>query len=238
MTNFHKTGFAVSGLLIFATSIVPASAEVRPGPPVRHAEMMGMQPQAAPGAGMADDKMKDGMGMGMRPMTPAQPQAAPGGGMKPGMGDDKMAMPGGCCMPMMQPPGGMAASPGGMAGTGVQPMPQQARPSAPLDHMEGRIAFLRTELGITAEQSQVWEQFAQALRTGQEHQGAARQALVTSSGGQYGAPDRLEAHERHLSLRLESLRTARESFQRLYAVMNATQKQNADQLVLPVLVSF
>ena len=52
------------------------------------------------------------------------------------------------------------------------------------------------------------------------------------------APDRLKAYESHLSMRLDSLRLARESFQRLYPMLTPVQKQQADELVVPLLVSF
>ena len=56
--------------------------------------------------------------------------------------------------------------------------------------------------------------------------------------GHNGSPDRLEVYEHHLSMRIDSLRAARKSFQRLYALLSTTQKQAADELVVPVLVSF
>lgn len=211
--------------------------------------MPGMQPgspSAGAGAmpgGMMDDKM------GMPPMPPA----GPGGAMPGGMADDKMAMPN---PGAAAPGGGMAGMPpaGAAAPSGMMPMPggmkammdmmmgqmakMQAPPSAPLDHVEGRIAFLRAELGITEPQAQAWDPFAQSLRSSRDHLAEARQALVVSAGEQTSVPDRLEAYEHHLSMRLDSLRAARESFQRLYTVLSPAQKQAADQLVVPFLVSF
>ncbi len=114
----------------------------------------------------------------------------------------------------------------------------QGPPAAPLDHVEGRIAYLKAELGITDAQGQAWDEFAQALRTSRGHLAEARQALVISNAGQSNATSRLESYERHLSMRLDSLHAARESFQRLYALLTPAQKQAADELVVPVLVSF
>lgn len=230
---FNERG-AVAGLLIFGASISSALAGGTGGAPLLLAEMMPMQPQAAP---------------------------AVGGGMPGGMMDDKMGMPphnaagSGGALPGMQAPS-TPASPGGMAGVGNGRMPMsggmtsmmemmmtqmakmQGSPSALLDHVEGRIAFLKAELRITEAQSQAWDEFAQALRTGRGHLAEARQALVVSAEGQSTVPERLEAYERHLSMRLESLRAARESFQRLYALLSATQKPAADELVVPILASF
>ena len=134
-----------------------------------------------------------------------------------------------------------------MMAPGIMPMMEmmmgqmakmQGPPAAPLDHVEGRIAFIKAELGITDAQGPAWNEFAQALRTSRGHLTEARQALVTSTGGQSSATSRLEAYEHHLSMRLDSLRTARESFQRLNALLSPAQKKAADEIVVPVLVSF
>jgi len=114
-------------------------------------------------------------------------------------------------------------------------MPPQA---APLDHVEGRIAFMKAELAVTDAETPAWDQFALALRTARGHLTEANQALTASQNGQTGAPNRLEAYEHHLSMRLDSLRGARESFQRLYVTLDPAQKQTADELVAPLLESF
>ena len=268
MKYLHEARTAVAVFFILGAPLSPAlaggetSARVLlaqmpmrpPGPPSAgggmQGGMTGMQPQQAPPSG----------GAGMAPAQPPGPPST-GGGMQGGMEDDKMGMPpqnapgpGGGMAGM--PPPGPPAAPGGMAGggNGMMPMPagmmqmmqammgqmakMQPPPAAPLDHVEGRIAFLKAELGITEAQSQAWDQFAQALRTSREHLAEARQALVASTAGQSGVPGRLEAYERHLSMRLDSLRGARESFQRLYTVLSPAQKQNADELVAPLLASF
>lgn len=177
---------------------------------------MPMQPQGAPGA-MADDTGR----MGAMP-----PQGAPGAGS---------AMPGGA-MPMMQMMQMMQMMMPMMQK--MMPMMMPGPPAAPLERVEGSIGFLRAELGVTEAQSQAWDEFAQALRTARGHLTEARQALVTSTAGQSGAPDRLKAYESHLSMRLDSLRSARESFQRLYTLLSPAQKQQADELVVPLLISF
>jgi hypothetical protein len=65
----------------------------------------------------------------------------------PGMGPGMMMQ-----MPMMQ---GMG--PGSMMGMG----PMMGGPG---QHIEGRIAFLKAELGSTPEQEQAWNAYAEALR--------------------------------------------------------------------------
>lgn len=213
---------------------------------------MGMKPPGAPAAagakpmGMMDDDKVGDDNMGMKP----QGEAGPGGGM-PGMTPAAPAasprgMAGGPPMNAAGPASGMcgmpapgaAAASGGMAGGGMMQMMMRGQPSAPLDRVEGSVAFMRAEIAITEAQAQPWDQFAQSLREGRKHLVEARQALATSTAGQFGAPDRLEAYEHHLTMRLDSMKAARESFGRLYGLLSPTQKRTADELVVPVLVSF
>ena len=163
------------------------------------------------------------------------------------MMDDKMAAPpAAAAMPGMPPP--VAPPAAGMAGPGgVMTMPppmmssmmaKMQSPAVPLDRVEGRIAFIKAELNITDAQAPAFDQFAQALRTARGHLTEADQALSASQNGQFGSPGRLEAYERHLSMRLDSLRGARETYQQLYATLSPAQKQTADELVTPLLASF
>jgi len=261
MKLLFKTQTVVASLLTLCASLSPALAGGGTAS-IRFADMTPMQPQGSPSTGAITQFSMMGDKMGVPPppapgggasMAPAPPASSMPGGM---MDDGKMAMP---PPNAAAPAGGMSgmppsALPGGMpAVAGMMPMPGgmmpmmemmmqmgkgQAPPAAPLDHVEGRIGFLKAELGITEAQASTWDQFAQDLRTSQAHLTEARQALLTSMGGQSGAPGRLEAYEHHLSMRLDSLHAARESFQRLYALLSVTQKKAADELVVPVLVSF
>ena len=205
-----------------------------PAPAPNGGAGMAPAPTAAPmPGGMMDD---DKMGMPPAAGMPGMPAAPPGGmpAVGPGM------------MPMMGMPGMPAAPPGGMpaVGPGMMEMmmgqmaKMQGPPAAPLDHVEGRIAFIKAELGITDAQGQAWDEFAQALRTSRGHLAEARQALVVSAAGQSSASSRLEAYEHHLSMRVDSLHGARESFQRLYAMLSPAQQKAADELVTPLLASF
>lgn len=115
--------------------------------------------------------------------------------------------------------------------------PMQGRPSDPLDHFEGRIAFLKAEIGVTGAQEQAWDEFAQALRAGRQHLLEARQALAAAMG-QSDALGRLAAYEHHLSMRLDTLRSARGSLERLYGMLNDTQKRSANDLVVPFVEEF
>jgi hypothetical protein len=51
-----------------------------------------------------------------------------------------------------------------------------------IDHIEGRIAFLRAELKITDAQMSAWNAFADALRANAKKLGEVRAAMMSGSG--------------------------------------------------------
>ncbi|WP_439367264.1 Spy/CpxP family protein refolding chaperone [Bradyrhizobium sp. DASA03005] len=201
---------------------------------------------------MDDDKMKrpdpSDSGSKMNMGQPAGQSQSMGGGR---MNDDKMKMSpqgqmrdcqgAGCqensgmmqMMPMMMqmmekmmrgqmsPSGGS----GGMSG-----------PADVTERLEGRIAFLKAELQISDKQSADWNNVADALRSSRQHLLEARKMLVMDD--KLGGADRLEHYERHLSERLEAIKSARSAFTRLYASLNESQKQTADTILLPLIASF
>jgi hypothetical protein len=96
------------------------------------------------------------------PAQPTPPAAQPGmGGMNMMGGMPMMNM-----MQMMQMMQMMRMMGPGMAG---------------IDHVEGRIAFLRTELKITEAQTSAWNVFADALRTKEARRGARSMMRVPGS---------------------------------------------------------
>ena len=103
-----------------------------------------------------------------------------------------------------------------------------------IDRVEGRIAFLRTELKISAAQGEVWNGFAAALRRNAQSLGAARTAMMAQMSGQPRAvAQRIEAQERWLAARLEGTRLLRTAFTGLYAALTDEQKRTADDLLGP-----
>ncbi|MCB4824877.1 Spy/CpxP family protein refolding chaperone [Roseicella aerolata] len=212
--------------------------------------MGGAQAQTAQGntgmpgmgtGGMADDRMMR-MGGGM----PAQGQM-PMGQMpqQQGMGQGPMAG----CMTMMQNMGRMGAAQPGMApmqgaGTAAPSMGMsmgamggtQAMGSSAA-RLEGRIAFLRSELRITDAQAAAWDTFANTLRSGREHLDAARAALQEGATA-VDPMARLESHERHLRERAEAMHMTRMAFNTLYAQLDDAQKRVAASTMLPFIGAF
>ncbi|WP_249149362.1 Spy/CpxP family protein refolding chaperone [Bradyrhizobium liaoningense] len=163
------------------------------------------------------------------------------------MNDDEMKMPpqgqmrdcqgAGCqesssMMPMMQMMEkmmrGQMSSP---AGSGAM-----SGPADVTERLEGRIAFLKAELQISDKQAADWNNVADALRSSRQHLLEARKMLAMDD--RLGSADRLEHYERHLSERLEAIKSARLAFTRLYASLNENQKQTADTILMPLIASF
>ena len=172
----------------------------------------------------------------------AQPQTMGGGRMN----DDKMKMPQGQMrdrqdtgsqdnsgmmqmMQMMQKMmRGQMSSPGSSDAV--------SGPADVTERIEGRIAFLKAELQISDKQAADWNGVADALRSSRQHLLEARKMLATDD--RLGSADRLEHYERHLSERLEAIKSARQALTRLYASLNESQKQTADTILLPLIASF
>jgi hypothetical protein len=100
--------------------------------------------------------------------------------------------------------------------------------------VEGRLAFLRTELGITEAQEDAWADYAEAVRAAAGTMQGMHDAM--RSGDRPAAlPERLARHEQMIAARLETLRTLREAAVPLYEALDAGQKDVADQIMVMVM---
>lgn len=109
----------------------------------------------------------------------------------------------------------------------------------PTDHIEGRIAFLRTELKLNESQTNAWNSFADALRASTQKLEAVKRSLTDSD-----APDqthvltpasRLDQQDRWLSARLDAIRAIKPALHGLYSVLSDDQKEAANDLLIPQL---
>lgn len=127
----------------------------------------------------------------------------------------------------------MAGGPGRMRPPGMGPMAEMMAP----EHVEGRIAFLKTELKITSEQEASWNAFADILRAnaGGMKDGMMQMpdAMGTPGGAAANPLQRLERRESMLNSRLEGVRKLKAALEPLYQSFGAEQKQMADKLLLP-----
>ena len=101
------------------------------------------------------------------------------------------------------------------------------------EHVEGRLAYLKTELKITEAQMPQWNAFADAFRaTGQKM--AQHCAMAKEHGGAMMSadlPERLNMMEQHMTLHLDSLRAIKAAVQPLYSVLSDEQKKTANEIM-------
>ncbi len=100
-------------------------------------------------------------------------------------------------------------------------------------HIEGRIAFLKAELGITADQESQWAAFADAMRASAgAMQATMHETMMSGDGPPLTLPERMEWHEQMMSQRLEQLQSLRAAAEPLYDSLTPDQKQKADTLMM------
>jgi LTXXQ motif family protein len=99
-------------------------------------------------------------------------------------------------------------------------------------HVEGRLAFLKTELKITDAQLPLWNAVADAIRAN------ANTMSTMMSGGMMGnwqtgtLPDKLALREKMMTAHLDALRQFKAAVDPLYAALSPEQKKTADQLLM------
>lgn len=194
----------------------------------------------------------------MKPMPDksAQPGAgmAPGGGQSPQMGQKPMMMDDGM---KSAPPSPMGDSPkmcsgsscqqggmmgmmdkmmGGRMGGGAGMGAAATGTSDVTERIEGRIAFLKAELQITDKQLGDWNALADALRSSRQHLVEARKFAAMDD--KTTSADRLDRYERHMTERLEAIKSTRAGFGRLYPTLSDAQKQTADAILVPLIATF
>jgi hypothetical protein len=127
---------------------------------------------------------------------------------------------------------GAAGSGGMMQMMGAGMMGERGMPMMGMmtDHIEGRLAFLKTELKITDAQMPTWEAFADVVRANATAMRGMHETMMESR--QEPLPARIEQHEKLLSAHLEVLRKIKTALEPLYASFNDEQKRNADQLMM------
>ena len=98
-------------------------------------------------------------------------------------------------------------------------------------YVEGRLAFLKTELKITDAQLPLWNGVADAIRAN------AKSMSEIMSGGMMGGsqtaalPEKLALHEKMMTAHLEGLRRLKTAVDPLYAALSPEQKKTADEVM-------
>ena len=115
-----------------------------------------------------------------------------------------------------------------MMGEDGMGMPMMA---AMTGRVEGRLAFLKTELRITEAQLPLWNAVADAIR-------ANAKGMGEMAGGMMGAgqaatlPDKLALREKMMTAHLEALHRFKTAIEPLYAALSKEQKKTADELLI------
>jgi hypothetical protein len=149
------------------------------------------------------------------PAGSGQTQQAPAAPAAPQMRGGDMPMMG--MMMQMMHGGGMGMSAEAMPGMHMA------------DRVEGRLAFLKTELKITEAQAEVWNGFAAALRNNANKLGEVRKAAPAGTAPSLVA--QLGQQETWYAARLDGIRAIKAAAERLYPALSESQRETANQLM-------
>ena len=142
-------------------------------------------------------------------------------------------------MPMMGPgttgQGMMAWGMQGMMGPGMHGMMGQGMmgPGMMMGYgpmMEGRLAYLKAELGITDAELQAWNGYASAVKArASQMQGMHSAVMQAMQSGR--ALDRLEVHIQAMQSMVDGLKALKPATETLYNALSDEQKKKADLLL-------
>lgn len=122
-------------------------------------------------------------------------------------------------------PGG-GHGPGMMGGWGPRGGTGPGAAGGPVAYQEARLAFLKNELKITADQEAAWEAYAKQAKA----QAATVETLRTQPPvTAQTTPERLEQRAEFAKQRSEQLKATSTAVKNLYAVLTPEQKAIADQ---------
>jgi hypothetical protein len=189
----------------FAASVTLAHAQAQGQDSTAHhpaGQTTGSAPSPAPGTAMPG--MPPGQGGGMPMMSGNQ------GGM--------MTMP--AMMEMMRRMMAMSEGPdaGNPAGMAL------------FSHIEGQLAYYKTELGITDAQLPQWNAFADAARAAAKTMREPYRRS-TQAGAPVPVPEQLDRRMALLSEEIETEKVVGNALKSLYAVLSPDQRKVADEMV-------
>jgi hypothetical protein len=108
-----------------------------------------------------------------------------------------------------------------------------------LDRIDGRLAFLETELKITDAQAPAWKELSEVIRATAESHNDAMEAMMEAMHDddfwKQPLPERLAFQQSHMEARLEQIQATSEAVEKFYAVLDDDQKKVADEIILPTM---
>jgi hypothetical protein len=99
------------------------------------------------------------------------------------------------------------------------------------EHVEGRLAFLKTELKITEVQLPLWDAVADAIRANAKGMSAMSEGMMGSTQAT-ALPDKLALREKTMTAHLEALRKFKAAVDPIYGALSPEQKKTADELLI------
>jgi hypothetical protein len=102
------------------------------------------------------------------------------------------------------------------------------------ERIEGRLAYTKTELKITDAQTAAWNQLADAIRTAAKHHNERMKSIFAGTERSKTLPERLDAQEQFMSVRLEEIKLIKTALKTLYAALSDEQKKEADEVDIPM----
>jgi LTXXQ motif family protein len=113
--------------------------------------------------------------------------------------------------------------------------PRWGGPDAMIDRVDGRLAFLNTELKITDVQTPAWNKLADAMRKSAATRTERMRGRWSGDGAGKTLIERLEVHEQFMAARLEEIKQIKVAWTDLYQGLSDSQKKDADEIVLPMM---
>jgi hypothetical protein len=103
-------------------------------------------------------------------------------------------------------------------------------PRDPKAMVEGRLAYVKTALGITDDQSSIWNSYADAARAKQQGMQSTRDAMMSAmrSGT---VIDRMQSRIAMAQAELDALKAMQPSTEALYKGLTAEQQKKADAML-------
>jgi len=103
-------------------------------------------------------------------------------------------------------------------------------------HVEGKLAFLKAELGITPGQEGAWQEFAAVIRDGAQARADARQSRGRARAGgegprSAGLDERIDRGLEVMEQRYQAFREVALAARTLYAELTPAQQAIADELM-------
>src|SRR5215472_2090905 len=99
-------------------------------------------------------------------------------------------------------------------------------------HVEGRLAFLKTELKITDAQLPLWNAVADAIRANGKSMSEMMSGGMMGSSQTATLPEKLALREKMMTRQLEALWKFKAAVDPLYAALSPEQKKSADELLM------